>query len=189
MTSDALTLDQEIRLVRGARTDARAFGPLYEHYFPLVYNYVFFRVRERAAADDLVSAIFMRAVDRLDTYRERRGPFGVWLFRIAHNLVVDYYRAAARPSPLPLEQAEPSLLEEATSAEQSLIQSQQTEELLAQVARLPAREQEIISLKFGAGLTNRKIAALLGLSENHVAVILYRAMRKLRRRLAEGEGQ
>jgi RNA polymerase sigma factor (sigma-70 family) len=189
MSGDALTLDQEIQLVRGARTDARAFGPLYEHYFPLVYNYVFFRVRERAAVDDLVSTIFMRAVDRLDTYRERRGPFGVWLFCIAHNLVVDYYRTAPRRSSLPLEQARPYPLQDAASAEQRLIERQDTEELLAQVARLSAREQDIISLKFGAGLTNRKIAALLGLKENHVAVILYRAMRKLRRGLAEGEDQ
>ncbi len=189
MCGDALTLDQEIRLVRGARTDARAFGPLYEHYFPLVYNYVFFRVRERAAADDLVSAIFMRAVDRLHTYREKRGPFGVWLLRVAHNLVVDYYRSAARPSPLPLDQAEPYLRESGASPEQNLIQNQRTEELLAQVARLPAREQEIISLKFGAGLTNRKIATLLNLKENHVAVILYRAVRKLRDGLAEGDNR
>jgi RNA polymerase sigma-70 factor (ECF subfamily) len=184
MYETALTLSQELSLVRQSRADARAFGALYDHYFPRVYNYVYFRVRERATADDLVSTVFVRVIERLDTYREQRGPFGVWLFRIAHNAVVDHYRSAARPSPLPLEQAE-TLIAGTPSAEQSMARRQEIESLLAQVSRLSEREQEIIGLKFGGGLTNRKIAALLGLKENHVAVILYRAIARLRRGLAE----
>ncbi len=185
MSETALTLHQEQSLVRQSRVDARAFGALYDHYFPRVYNYVYFRVQDRATSDDLVSTIFMRALDRLDTYREERGAFGVWLFRIAHNIVVDYYRSAARRASLPLEQVE-SLVSGGPSVEQSLVQRQETRALLAQVASLSEREQEIIGLKFGGGLTNRKIAALTGLKENNVAVILYRAMRKLRQALAEG---
>jgi RNA polymerase sigma factor (sigma-70 family) len=185
MPEMSLTLSQELSLVRQSRADARAFGALYDCYFPRVYNYVYLRVRDRATADDLVSTIFTRALDRLDTYQEKRGPFGVWLFRIAHNVVVDHYRCAARPSPLPLEEAEP-LIAGAPSAEQSLVRQQEVEALLAGVSRLSEREQEIIGFKFGGGLTNRKIAALLGLKENHVAVILYRAMDRLRRGLQEG---
>jgi RNA polymerase sigma-70 factor (TIGR02952 family) len=185
MNETVLTLSQELSLVRQSRTDVRAFGALYDHYFPRIYNYVYYRVQERGTADDLVSTIFTRALDRLDTFQEKRGPFGVWLFRIAHNVVVDHYRNVARPSPLSLEQAEP-LESSALSVEQRLAQREEVEELLAQVSRLSEREQEIIGLKFGGGLTNRKIATLLGLKENHVAVILYRAMRKLRQRLAEG---
>jgi RNA polymerase sigma factor (sigma-70 family) len=86
---------------------------------------------------------------------------------------------------VPLEHVEPRA-GDWPSVEQSLTDRQETEALLAQVAQLSEREQEIIGLKFGGGLTNRKIAALLGLKENHVAVILYRAMRKLRQRLREG---
>lgn len=185
MTETALTLNQEQSLVRQSRVDARAFGVLYDHYFPRVYNYVYLRVQDRAISDDLVSTIFMRALDRLDTYREERGAFGVWLFRIAHNTVVDHYRSAARQASLPLEQVE-SLVSGGPSVEQSLAQRQETRALLAQVARLSEREQEIIGLKFGGGLTNRKIAALMGLKENNVAVILYRTMHKLRQALAEG---
>jgi RNA polymerase sigma-70 factor (ECF subfamily) len=185
MNETALTLNQELSLVRQARADAAAFGTLYDHYFPRVYNYVYFRVRERATADDLVSTIFVRVLDRLDTYQEKRGPFGVWLFRIAHNVVVDHYRRTTRASPLSLEQAE-AFIDGAPSAEQSLAQLLETEALLAQVSQLSEREQEIIGLKFGGGLTNRRIAALLDLKENHVAVILYRAIARLRRGLAEG---
>jgi RNA polymerase sigma-70 factor (ECF subfamily) len=185
MNETALTLDQELNLVRQSRADARAFGALYDHYFPRVYNYVYYRVQDRGTADDLVSTIFMRALDRLDTFQEQRGPFGVWLFRIAHNVVVDHYRRAARTPNVSLELAEP-LAASAPSIEQNLARRQEAEAVLAQVSRLSEREQDIIGLKFGGGLTNRKIAALLGLNENHVAVILYRAMRKLRRGLIEG---
>jgi RNA polymerase sigma factor (sigma-70 family) len=188
MNETALTLSQELNLVRQSRTDVRAFGELYDHYFPRIYNYVYYRVQERATADDLVSTIFMRALDRLETYQEKRGPFGVWLFRIAHNMVVDYYRKVAGPSPLPLEQAQ-YLENGAPSVEQRMAQREEVEALLTQVSRLSEREQEIIGLKFGGGLTNRKIAALLGLKENHVAVILYRAMRKLGRQLTEGRAE
>ncbi len=185
MDGTALTLDQELSLVKQSRADARAFGVLYDHYFPRVYNYVFYRVRDQVVADDLVSTIFVRALDRLDTYQEKRGPFGVWLFRIAHNVVVDHYRNKARVSTLPLEQAE-RFSDGGPSVEQGLALHQETKALLGQVSQLSEREQEIIGLKFGGGLTNRKIAALLDLKENHVAVILYRAMRKLRRGLEIG---
>ncbi len=186
MNETALTFNQELNLVRQARTDARAFGALYDHYFPRVYNYVYFRIQERETADDLVSIIFTRALERLETYREERGPFGVWLFRIAHNVVVDHYRSAGRPASVSLEQSGP-LVSSAPSPEQSLTQKQETQALLALVYRLTEREQEIIGLKFGGGLTNRKIAKLLELKENHVAVILYRAIARLRRGLAEGQ--
>ncbi len=180
-----LTASQELDLVHRSRVDPRAFEALYDHFFPQVYNYVYFRIRQRAMTDDLVSTIFERALGRLDTYRQKRGSFSVWLFRIAHNAVVDHYRNAARPSPLPLDCIEPRL-EGAPSPEQSLVQEQRIEALLAQVTRLSERQQEIIGLKFGGGLTNRRIATLLKLKEGHVAVILYRAIKRLRQGLTEG---
>jgi RNA polymerase sigma-70 factor (ECF subfamily) len=83
-----------------------------------------------------------------------------------------------------LERAE-QVADSLPSVEQGLDREEQWEAILRQVARLSDREQEIIGLKFGAGLTNRKIAKLMGLGENHVAVILYRGMRRLRRELGE----
>jgi RNA polymerase sigma factor (sigma-70 family) len=185
MNETALTLDQELLLVRRARVDTRAFDALYDHYFPRVYNYVYFRVQERAPTDDLVSTIFMRALDRLDTFDEQRGSFGMWLFGIAHHALVDHYRSVKRSPTLPLERVE-QIATSSPSIEQGLAQKEQQAAILRQLARLSEREQEIIGLKFGAGLTNRKIATLVGLGENHVAVILYRAMRRLRKELGEG---
>ena len=176
----------EAELVRRSQNDARAFTDLYEHYFPRVYKYVYYRVGERTVTEDLVSTIFLKVVKRINSYRERRGEFSPWLFRIAHNVVVDYYREKAR-SEVSLEEGAIEIVS-TRFTEQQVLERLSDEELLAKVACLADREREIIGLKFGAGLSNGQIADLLNLSDNHVAVILYQAMKKLRQRIAE-EGE
>lgn len=180
-----LTQCEEAELARQSKTDTRAFSRLYDAYFYRVYGYVYVRVGDRAVTDDLVSTIFLRAIERIDGYQEERGEFGPWLFRIAHNAVVDYYRrnARTRQREVPLEEIVETLGSRPT--ERQTFDHLSDAELLAHVARLDARAREIIALKFAAGLGNKQIAALLGLNDTHVAVILYRAMKQLRRQLME----
>ncbi|MBX3055920.1 MAG: sigma-70 family RNA polymerase sigma factor [Anaerolineae bacterium] len=186
MSETILSKKLEAELVQRSQNDIQAFTELYEHYFPRVYKYVYYRVGERTATEDLVSTIFLKIVEQIDSYRERNGEFSPWLFRIAHNVVVDYYRKKAR-SEVPLEE---SVLEISTTrfTERQVIDQLSDEDILAKIALLGNREREIIGLKFGAGLGNSQIANLLNVSENHVAVILYRAMKKLRQGISE-EGE
>lgn len=173
----------EAELVQRSQNDIRAFTDLYEHYFPRVYKYVYYRVGQRTITEDIVSTIFLKVVERISSYREKHGEFSPWLFRIAHNVVVDYYRDKARWEG-PLE----DITIEATNTrfiEQQVLEQLSSEELLAKIACLADREREIIGLKFGAGLGNGQIADLLKLSDNHVAVVLYRAMKKLRQETPE----
>lgn len=180
-----LTQREEAELARQSKTNTRAFSRLYDAYFDRVYGYVYVRVGDRTVTDDLVSTIFLRAIEHIDGYQEERGEFGPWLFRIAHNAVVDYYRrnARTREREVPLE--ENVEIPETRSAEQQTFDRLSDAELLTHVARLDERAREIIALKFAAGLGNKQIAALFGLNETHVAVILYRAMKQLRRQLME----
>jgi RNA polymerase sigma-70 factor (ECF subfamily) len=187
MQEITLTLAQEAELVRRSQTDAQAFAALYEHYFPRVYRYVYFRVVDRATTDDLVSTIFLRVLERIGNYQEKRGEFSLWLFRIAHNAVVDHYRKNTRQTVVALEETNPELID-AAPLDQDVLRRIEAGEILTQVARLADREREIIGLKFGAGFGNKEIAMLVKLTENHVAVILYRAMNKLRQGLAEVSG-
>ena len=134
---------------------------------------------DAATADDLTAQVFERVLGNLGRYRPERAPFAGWLFAIARNAVNDHLRAQQRRRWLSLDalRGRPS---PEPPPEAAVIQDETRAELLAAVARLSGRERDLIALKFAAGLTNRRIAQLTGLSQSNVGVILYRAVRRLR---------
>jgi len=186
MDGSVIALPNEQALVVCATAEPKAFAAIYDHYFPRVYNYVRYRIRDPETADDITAQVFERALVGLDRYRPKRGALVAWLFGIARHAVSDHLRAQKRRRWLPLD-----LLSNRGSAdpqpEQIVVSNEVREELLEAVARLNDRERELIALKFGAKLTNRHIARLTGLSESNVGVILYRAVRRLRTWLIEPE--
>ena len=68
-----------------------AFGAIYDAYVDMVYRYVFYRI-DREEVEDLVETVFVKVWENIDKYRPGEFPFSSWLFRVAHNLIVDYYR-------------------------------------------------------------------------------------------------
>jgi RNA polymerase sigma-70 factor (ECF subfamily) len=154
---------------------------LYRQYLPRILNYIRLRVDGEDLAQDLTSAVFERAISRQHTLRKPEA-FGAWLFRIARTTVAGYYRGR-RPT-VPLDLAEdreaPNL-----SPPEVLMQRQEYARVRQALSALSDREQEIVRLKFAGGLGNQEIARVLRLRAGHVAVILYRALRKLRARLEE----
>jgi RNA polymerase sigma factor (sigma-70 family) len=149
----------------------------YAEYLPRVLNYMRLRVEGETLAQDLTAQTFERAVSRLHTLRDERA-FGGWLFSIARSVVAGYYRS--HHGTVSLESIEERVVVE-VSVESRLIHSEELDALREALHLLSEREQEIIRLKFVAGLTNRAIGKAMGLREGNVAVILYRALRKLRR--------
>ena len=152
------------------------FTDLYRQYLPRILNYVRLRVGDEAVAQDLTAEVFERAVAKQHTLR-RREAFGAWLFRIARNTVAGYYRQR-RPS-IPLERAT-ERPDETASPLDSLIRREELAKMLDALSNLSDREQEIIRLKFAAGLGNQEIGQVMRLRAGHVAVLQYRALRKLR---------
>lgn len=169
-----------------ATPDPAAFATIYDHYFPPVYNYVRHRVGDAETADDITAQIFKRALVNIGSYRLERAPFAAWLFAIARHAVNDHFRAQKRRRWLSLE-----VLRDRASAEpqpEEVTKYIETRaELLAAVARLSDRERDLVALKFAAGLTNRRIAELTGLSESNLGVILYRAVPRLRAEMSPKE--
>ncbi len=152
----------------------------FERIYPAIFRYFRLRGADADTANDLASAAFERALANLKRYDSRRGNFAAWIFAIARNLAANQWaspasRTAALQDDLPAAGPPPEL---------GLIQAQDRQELLQALAALEDREREILALKFASRFTNRQIAALSGLSESNVGVILFRALQRLRAHLS-----
>jgi RNA polymerase sigma factor (sigma-70 family) len=158
---------------------AEVFAELYEQYLPKVYRYISYRITDMHLAEDLTSTVFEKALTRFKSYNPEKAHFSTWVFTIARNTLTDHYRTSRKEQPFPLDDpiaaASPEL-----SPEEEGDRAEEIRLLNSCVARLSSPEQEIISLKFGAEMTNRQIARTLNLSESNVGIIIYRAVRKLR---------
>src|SRR3990172_1212901 len=127
--------------------DQPAFAKLYITYLPKVYNYVSYRVGNKAEAEDITAAIFVRALQRLPMYRADRGAFSTWLFAIARSVISNYFRSSRRrPEAGPLASAS-SIAVSGASPEQAVIEVEQLRQLQACLRRLPERDQEVLALK------------------------------------------
>ena len=148
----------------------------YAGLLPRVYNYFRYRLRNDAVAEDLTSRTFEKAWTQRVRYRRDLAGLSTWLFSIARNVAVDHLRAQ-RPH-LPLEAAEH--VAAPGTPQDHIAHASDLQRLAALLRRLPAREQELVALKYGAEATNREIAAVTGLSESNVGTILHRVVLELR---------
>jgi len=157
------------------------FAEKYRHYFPRVFAYVYGRVHNVHLTEDLVADVFERAFLKSESLRNDEA-FSTWLFTIARNVIISHSRKRYRETAV-----DPDVLREIAPSGASVEGDILLREELSTVTRLlrhfPQREQDIISLKFDAELTNGQIADIMGLSEPNVRVILFRTLRKLREQM------
>ncbi len=161
------------------------FAELYNQYFPKVFAYVYGRVQHKEAALDIVSDVFEKAYVKMHGLRSA-DAFSSWLFTIARNEVASHWRKE-KPAAKALQEAawNSELNHQPPSPEDTLLHRERISHLASLLRQLPPREQEIISLKFDAELTNREIADILKTSEVNVRVTIFRALRKLRARMEQ----
>jgi RNA polymerase sigma-70 factor (ECF subfamily) len=149
---------------------------VYAEHLPRVHSFFRYRVGPGPEAEDLTARTFEKAWVARDRYRRDLGAFGPWLMTIARRVAIDHLRA--RKVHLPLEEA---MAVEAGPTPESLAErGSDAARLAARLAELPERERELVSLKYGAEMTNRAIARLMGLTESNVGTILHRTVEKLR---------
>lgn len=152
------------------------FAQVYREHVTRVYRYVYARVGNRESAEDLTAQVFFEALQRWPSYREQ-GKVAAWLFTIARRRVADYYRRS-RPT-LSLEQL-PEVDDPATPWEAIELQ-EEVEHLAVLVSQLDEEDQELLRLRFAAGLTYREMAEVLGRSEAAVKMAVHRLIRRLAR--------
>ena len=158
-----------------AATEADWDG-LCREQLPRVYNFFRYRLGEGPEAEDLTSITFEKAWRSRHRFRRDLGAFSTWLFAIARNVAVDHYRQVRDHAPL----EEAAEIAGGKTPEEVAVERSEAERLFELLERLPARERELIALKYGAGLTNRAIARLVGLGESNVGTILHRTVQALR---------
>lgn len=156
-----------------------SFTDTYERFYPRVFAYVYARVGNVHQAEDIVSDVFERVYLKIDSLRDR-DALTTWLFTIARNAIVSYIRKHSRETVVGYD-----VMSDISPATASVESEVMHREDLAGVARavlsFPQREQDIISLKFDAELSNGHIAQIMGLTEPNVRVIIFRALRKLKK--------
>ncbi|MDY6835633.1 MAG: sigma-70 family RNA polymerase sigma factor [Chloroflexota bacterium] len=174
-------MDEE-KVVRAAqKQEPQAFEQLYNMHFDRIYRYLYFKTGDREAAEDMTQEVFLKAWQSIGSYKIKGMPFSAWLFRIAHNLLVDHYRKKTRTKELPLEEAEaPWEQNPAAILEKDI----RRKELAQACERLPVAQREVISLRFVAGLSTAEVAEAIGKKEGAVKALQHSALVSLRRSLA-----
>jgi len=148
---------------------------------PRVYRYLCYKVGDGRLAEDLAADTFERAWRSRDGYRADRGEWGVWVLGIARHVVADFLRR--REVDLAIDCVGPDPHERPTEEDgERRVDFSRVRVLLS---RFPERDRELIALKYGAGLTNRAIATLTGLTETNVGTILHRVVSGMRRQWEE----
>ena len=155
------------------------FARLYDEFMPKVFRYIHYKVNNEMLTEDLTSSVFEKALVNFAKYSSDKASFSTWIFSIARNVVIDYYRTNGKRQSMPLDKAMETPATD-LSPEEEVERKTERECLHLCLAKLSQEEREIIHLKFGAELNNRQIARMLGLSESNVGVKLFRAVRKLR---------
>lgn len=177
-TMDPERTEKEL-IARASAGDAEAFGALYEQHIEAIYNYVYYRTSSQKEAEDLTSRVFLRALKHIEEYEDRGYPFSAWLYRIAHNLVVNWYRDRDRSQEIPLaDQFPPPAVED--KVEQRLAREDKRHELLKKVRELPEDRQQLIILKHVEGLTNREIGEVMDRTEGAIKALYHRTLVSLR---------
>ena len=155
-----------------------------------VYRYVRFRVATREVAEDITSDVFLKALRALGRYDPRRSAPRTWLLRIARNSVTDHLRTLRRKRSFHISlDSAPDLVSRGPSQEERLMRAEQLRRLFGAAATLREADQEILSLRYGAGLGNVEIAESLRITPNAVAVRIHRALARLRAAVAEQSDQ
>ena len=161
------------------------FGEWYTDHRPTVYRYVRFRVATRETAEDVTSQVFMKALRSIHRYDPTRAAPRTWLLRIARNAVTDHLRSLKRRGSLHVSlDRVPDLVAQIPSQEERVLKQERIQALLNGTQTLRSADQEILSLRYGAGLDNSEIASSLDISPNAVAVRLHRALKRLKEAVA-----
>jgi RNA polymerase sigma-70 factor (ECF subfamily) len=165
--------------------DRSALEELYLIHFDRIYSYLHVSVGNRHDAEDLTTQTFLKMLESIGKFRWQSAPFSAWLFRIAHNLAMDHFRATRRWQPEE-EVPEPEP-DESTSAEAGALESIGRKSMLELIEDLSPEQQQVLTLKFVFNFPNAEAATILGKTEGAIKSLQHRALVSLQKQLEKRE--
>src|SRR3954464_15889411 len=172
---------------RAQKGERDALEELYLIHFDRIYGYLHVSVGNRHDAEDLTTQTFLKMLESIGKFRWQSAPFSAWLFRIAHNLAMDHFRASRRWQPEEEVPEQPG--EEEPSAELEAMQTIGRESMLKLIDRLSPEQQQVLTLKFVFNLPNAEVAAILDKTEGAIKSLQPRALVPLQKQIARQEAQ
>jgi RNA polymerase sigma-70 factor (ECF subfamily) len=154
---------------------------LYEEYYDKLARYAYLRIGSRADAEDLAGEVFLRALKSIKSYKDQGIPMGAWLFRIAHNLVVDYLRKRQRQKMVPIEEVQ---IESGVNPVITVEKKLEMERVRKAMEQLTEQQREVLGLRFFTGLTSGETARLLNRNDGSIREMQRAAIEKLRKLLS-----
>ncbi len=166
-------------LLRAKQKEPAAWSSIYREFSSRIYRYVFVKVQNKQLAEDISETVFLRALEAIDKYEMRGLPFSAWLFRIAHNLIIDQQRRNKGDKELALEEVSvgPMGQDPAALAEKG-IALEQVREAMKQLTKA---QQEVVELRFAAELSIAEIAQMMGKNEGAIKALQHSGILALRK--------
>ncbi len=165
--------------------DKEAFATLYESHFDKIYRYVVIKIGNRTEAEDMTQQVFIKAYESIGSYQYQGVPFSSWLFRIAHNQIVDFIRKESKKPTVQLDESLPIMGDSDPQGEVEL--KLNVEQVVLASKQLTKAQREVISLRFAGGLSIAEVATTMKRSENAVKALQHSAILALRKCLKVGE--
>lgn len=163
-----------------ARNNETRLAALYEEYYDRIASYIYIRIGDKSESEDLASEVFLKALKSIKTYRDTGPPMQAWLFKIAHNLVVDHLRRVSRIKTVPIDTVEIVDNNNPVDATEKKIEM---EKVRAAMVKLTEEQREVLQLRFFGGLTSREAAGVLDKSDGALREMQRAALERLRQLL------
>lgn len=177
--------EEQDLLARARSNDRHAIAALYDRYATRIYGYLYRRIGNVQVAEDLTGDVFVRVLEAIKSERVWRLSFQAWLYRIAHNVAVDWFRSHRSDGNEPLDDLD--LASEAPGPAAEVAEAWAHEDLRSALAGLTDTQQQVLVLRFGEGLKSREVAEIMGKSVGAIEALQHRALAVLKERLATQE--
>ncbi len=177
---------EQLYIEKSQQGEGDAFGILYDHYMPKIYRFILLKVSDRDDAEDLTHEVFLKAWQNIGSYVPMGLPFSSWVYRIARNHVIDFYRT--RKPTINIDELEEQLVRVPEVQAELLNIKLDVEQIQNVLPQLRQSHQDVLIMRFVEGLSHQEIAAALGKKEGAVRILQHRALQSLKTLLAHHYG-